>query len=625
MGKVSANPSELVGWAGWAQGLNGNLNGSARDLNDAIEAFNKAPQSPQFTPPVAYVGNDVIAYATQNGTVDAWVGQVGQAFAAVDHAGIPGGVYRANQQDFFDGVNTASESALMALVGGDPVQQARSAAAGARLAAEVQEAQDSGDSAKVQALLAQLENTDREFDATFFEDLGPDRTIKLLIEVAASKDQNLLRIFDTALARATNDPSWDPAFTKALLDPQRGAWSGLPTPGVRVMQLDLLRYGTYSGDFLTRAADYFLFTPGDPVPDIDVVVFNALARNPNAAYTYLTGDVDVVGQNLPRVQGLLTLENDGEGNLQALGKLIDAAGFSTAGRADGANQLLRDIGSIPSANEVDDALRPSIERLLAGYIGNFSGFDPVSKDASSLYNQGQFTWQERLFEVAELNQDGTPNASRMQHLASAVAQWVTTNLQDHPHRAGAVFKDAGNLFGLALLTQRKALWNGYDLAALRMQMATFLAGGFAAFLPGGAPVALLSGTVITIASGYLGPSVGNTQVSDYDTVQSGKAIATATLIMYMAAKNPDLLPPALQGKPMFVPDPHHPGARELNPADKPYLQALENQAMDPNSNSFDGLGLSPSEAAAAGAWASRVGMMSVQMQFFSDIPVDALS
>lgn len=623
MGKISANPSELVGWAGWAQGLNGNLSGSAHDLNDAIEAFNKAPQNPKFTPPVAYVGNDVIAYAAQNGTVDAWVGEVGQAFAAVDHAGIPGGVYRANQRDFFGGVNTASEAALMALVGGDPTRQAKSAAGGARLAAEVREAQDSGDSAKVRALLARLENTDQQFDLTFFQDLGADRTITALIDVAGTRDQNLLRTFDTALGQATNDPRWDPAFTSALLDPNRGAWK--PAEGfIGDFQLDLLRYGKYSGDFLTSAGDYFLLSGKCPTvraSDTAAVVFNALARNPDAGYQYLTGTYNDGSENLPRIQYLLrhsTMSYPDDGSNRALARLIDAAGFSGDGHIDGAGRLLQDIGSIPTANEVDDSLRPAIERLLAGYIGNFAGFDPQSNSATRQYNAGNFTWQERLFQIAELNGDGNPDPARMRQLDTAIVRWLATGLGSHPQNAAKVFQEAGALFGLALLPQRKALWNNYDEAAMRTQMASFLAGTLAAFLPGGAPVAILANTVITIASGYLGPSTSDTQVSDYDITRSSKAISTAMLITYLAARNPDVLPPSLRRQPIF-----QPGTHKLNPAAKPYLQALENYAMDPNANSFDGLGLSPSELASAQRWAKDIGNLSQGIQNYANVPPDA--
>lgn len=627
-GKVSANPSELVGWAGWAQGLDKNLSGSARDLNDAIEAFNKAPQSPQFTPPVAFVGNDVIAYATQNGTVDAWVGRVGQAFAAVDHEGIPAGVYRGNEQYFFNGLNYASESALMAQVGGDPVQQAKSAAAGARLAAQVQEAEDSGDAAKVRSLVAQLQNTDQTFDLTFFQDLGADRTIQVLIDVEQGGGPNLLRTFDTALGQATQDPSWDPSFTRALLDPNRGAWK--PAEGfIGDYQLDLLRYGKYSGDFLTQAGDYFLFsgkTPTVASGDTGAVVFNALGRNPDAAYQYLTGTHGGDLGNLPRIEYFLLHSsgpgyNDTAAN-QALANLIDAAGFSAAGRDDGASRLLQDIGSVPSANAVLPSLRPSIERLLVANIGNFTGFDPQSDSATNQYNNGSFTWQERLFEIAELNGDGSANTAAMHQIDAAIVRWMATHVKGDPQADAKVFEEAGTLFGLALIPQRKALWNSYDEAAMRVQMASFLAGTFAAFLPGGPPVAILSNTAITIASSYLGPSAGGTQVSDYDITRAGKATATALLLTYEAATNPSVLPASLRNQPVF-----EPGTQKLNPAVKPYLEAVERYAVDPqsNANSLAELGLTPSELANAQHWANAIGNAPQQMQNYSNVPVDGAS
>lgn len=619
MGKASAIPSELIGWAGWAQPLDGHLSDAARQLNDAIEAFNRAPQSPQFTPAVGYAGNDVLAYATQNGTVDAWVGQVGQAFAEVERAGIPPGIYRANEQDLLNSLSSASEAALAALVGGDPVQQAESAAAGARLAAQVQEAEDTGDPAQVRTLLSQLQNTDQQFDVTFFQDLGPDRTITSLIDVAASQDQNLLDSFDTALGQATQDPGWDPAFTGALLDPNRAAWQGAQG-FIGDFQLDLLRYGTYSGDFLTRAGDYFLFpSPCPTVHQLDkaAVVFNALDRNPSAAYQYLTGTYATGGENLPRIQYFLrhsTINYPDDGSNQALANLIDGAGFSAAGRADAASQLLQDIGSIPTANEVDNSLRPSIERLLAGYIGNFAN-TPTNSPA---YRKGQFPWQERLFMIAELDQAGNLDPAGLNDLQGAAMRWL---LQHAPSNipsglAGGWFAEAGNLYRQILMPARKANWDGYDQQQATAAFWNDALGFGNDFVPSKLLLTLPLTAVEEIGMTYLGSTPADPQLADYDLFQRSSSAVMPTLMLVAASRNPQFFPPSLRGLSMN------------DSRVQSYLSVMAKAVAGGVTPDFSGdpaLHLSPAEQNSADDWVNAMSWLSTQMEKAWTVVVDGAS
>jgi hypothetical protein len=414
-GTASAIPSDLTHWATWASGLNKSLDSMGKQVNQAIEDFNSGAQEPRFIGHVDQVGNDVIGYAARNGVIDEWVGKVGQAFIQADHKGVPPQIYRADHQDFITGLNTASEADLARLVGADPTKQANDAANGAALAAQLKQAEDAKDEDQFRTILSRLKGQSQEFAYAFFNELGPDQTIKTLIPINQMNDDGLLRTFDKALGQASQHPGWDPNFTSALLDPRRGAW-GYGRTNTSHVQLSMLKYGTFSEDFLTQSADYFLFSHEFPTIDSDegLVVFDALDQNPNAAYDYLTGHYQVGGENLPRVQYLLGYSTRAypTGENKALGNLIAHAGFSDNGRADNGNQLLQVIGSIDNPNGVPDDIRPGIEILLAHYIGNF----PTDTPPSHLLGQ--------LFMIAGSNADGSFDPGRTTNLQNAVTKWL---------------------------------------------------------------------------------------------------------------------------------------------------------------------------------------------------------
>ncbi|MGH3767928.1 MAG: hypothetical protein ACRDTX_22740 [Pseudonocardiaceae bacterium] len=391
-----------------------------RLVNQAIDDFNRASQEPQFIGNVDYVGDDVIGYAARNSVIDDWVGKVGQAFIQADHKGVPPQLYKGNQEDFITGPNTASEADLAQLVGDDPVTQADDAAKGATLAAQLKLAEDAEDEGRLRAILLQLQGQSQEFAYGFFNELGPDQTIKTLIVINQLQDDGLLQTFDNALGQATQHPLWDPSFTSALLDSHRDAWGDGRT-NTGVIQLSMLKYGTFSEDFLTQSADYFLFsgkTPNIMANDKGLVVFNALDRNPNAAYDYLTGHLQLGDENLSRVQYLLRHSNmdaNNPGENTALGNLIADAGLSDNGLFDNGNQLLQDIGSIDTQGEVPNEVRPGIERLLVHYMGNFYTTSTPSKNRP----ESSYTWQERLFVIAQMNVDGSVDQGRMTEVQRA--------------------------------------------------------------------------------------------------------------------------------------------------------------------------------------------------------------
>lgn len=399
MGEVSAIPSELEGWSGWTSGLHQSLTRMAREVNDAVIAFNGAKQEPPFTGQIPTIGDDLAAHAARNQAVDQWVGRVGHAFENLDHLHVPPQLYKANMEDFGHGLVKVPESMVTRQVGGDPFREAEDAANGTKLAFQMRDAEARGDTSQVQALLAQLANQSAAFSFAFFQNLGPDGTTQALYAMWLVRDpdqasggdqyQSLLRAFDSALGQATNNPDWDPAFTSALLDRHwQGPWTDAATSTmIPHVQLSLLQYGTYSEDFLTGAADLFLFPnldqrstyPLDAVP----TVLDALARNPDAAYDYLTASHSYLGEEMPRLALLLEQRSWTDDESAALARMISAAGSSSTGTWSNDQQLLQVIiqldASIPTTlRYLPDVGRGAIADIVAKHIVD------VSKDPHAL-------------------------------------------------------------------------------------------------------------------------------------------------------------------------------------------------------------------------------------------------
>jgi hypothetical protein len=622
-GTASAIPSDLTNWANWASGLNESLTSMGRQVNQAIKDFNGAPQQPRFIGLVDYVGDDVLGYAARNGVIDEWVGEVGQAFIKADRKGVPPQIYRAEQHDRITGITTVSEADLAGLVDKDPAEQADDAAKGAELAARLKRAEDANDEALIQAILRQLKRPSQEFAYAFFNELGPDQTIKTLIAIKFMEHNGLLQPFDEALGQASQHPAWDPKFTSALLDPRRQAWGQRLATGD--IQLSMLRHGTFSADFLTQSADYFLFSFKPPfITDLDRdrVVFDALANDPNAAYNYLTGHLQGIGdQDLPRVQHLLLHSRayyDKPGRNTALGELIEVAGFSDNGRADNGNQLLQAIGSIDNQNLVADDIRPGIARLLAGYkddegkyhpgyIGNFATYGlPANRP------EGQFTWQERLFMIAEMNVDGSVDKGRMTDLQNAVAKWLNTQLRPmNDASAGIWFDDAGTLYGLTLLPARKAGWNNYDMKKASDEFRKNVIDYATGFLPGwfhqlkDVPLT----TISSIAKSHLESDLGRAQTADWDKHQAASNMLP-NLVEAMAAGNPNFLPPNLRGRP------------PTDPQVRGYLNSvLHSVAVHTQSSSADKQDPTPDQTTEA-RWVNAILRMRATMDEYYIVPVE---
>lgn len=507
MGEVSAIPSELEGWSGWTQGLNGNLTAIARDVNDAVMAFNGTTQEPSFIGQIPTIGDDLATHAARNQVVDQWVGQVGHAFETLDHLNVPPQVYKANMEDFGHGLVKVPESMITKQVGGDPVRDAQDAANGTKLAFQVRDAQARGDNGQVQALLAQLANQGAAFSFAFFQNLGPDGTIRALIDISAlqysdgeqdqARFQSLLNAFDSALGQATNNPDWNPAFTRKLFDRTDGSWGNAPDDhAVPGMQLNLLRYGVYSEDFLTQGADSFLFPDfkqpdGADVPsDVNKVIFDALDRNPDAAYSYLTGHHPLLDDSdLARVQvlfrGAADLPSDA---VDSLARMIRDAGLSTTASWDDGRQLLQAIGEEAGLVQTftPTALRQAVADLIANHVDVFVPPDPDAKVSS------QWTWQEYLFKLTESDGEGHVNWDAVSQIQDAMSHWALTHgptTFDSKNDANVkdwtkYLKEVGVLYGLTALPIKQA---PYDADKVRESQIQFIS-TLISFIPFGSAV-----------------------------------------------------------------------------------------------------------------------------------------
>jgi hypothetical protein len=433
---VSAIPGELISWSGWASGLNTDLERSARDLNQKLEELNFSHPDPGYLGQVPYLGNDVIRYAYRNDGTDTWVGRVGHAFMRIATRGQPHGVVAADYQDFLNGLVTTDQQDLAGLVGANPVTDAEARAAAAALAEQLKEAQDAGDLNQVQDLVRQLRDHqwDPNFTSTFFQSLGVPQTLAVLRTIA--KDDGLLRIYDNALATATNSPDWDPAFNDQMWPQPGSGWQS--TSPIEAL---ILKYGVFSDDFLTRAGDSVLFGGRNAWtrahdPTVDQLVLNALARSPSASLSFLLGhpvDPEIgqpsFGDRLVLLLHLLGQEFPGSPDVaRAFGGLLSASGHSPmaltpfvgpSGTEPAIQALLHQLGAQPKGL-IPDGARSGIADLISQHIELFVDA-PLSKDGSA-------TWQQSVFDLAE--QDGNDQVLQdsIRKIEAAALSWSLTHM-----------------------------------------------------------------------------------------------------------------------------------------------------------------------------------------------------
>lgn len=494
--EASAIPSQLTGWSGWATQQNGDLSAAARRLNTALEHLNQAKNSGYVLGQVDYAGNDVLGYAARNQTTDDWVGSVGRAFAEESRHGIPPQIYKMEYRDILNSKVTTTDGAITSKVGGDPVTAGQQNAQAVELAARLREAEDTNNGAQVQAIIAELDGhqLDPTFSAAFFNELGPGGVSGTIWFISNEKDPNnvrLLKIFDTALASATDSPNWNPDFTNQL-------WPGPTDPGWKpsvMIDMLALKYAQtpFSEDFLTKAADSTLFFPenhpGTTYPEFAAIVFNALAQNPGAALHYMIGNGPngTGGQSrsirmvdlLRQYQSDLRSNQDG-GMGPALANLIAQAGAAPDARQPYVGPfgtepriqvLFHTLTALPEP-WMPDSIRPGIARAISENIDLFLPvIDP--KHPKSPEVGADWSWQEKIFKAAVADNRGNVNLDGVHQIQDAIQQWALTHVPPvNPNDAAsldtfrAYMYQVGTLWALAALPVRQG---GYDKDHFREQ------------------------------------------------------------------------------------------------------------------------------------------------------------
>src|SRR5919201_2266631 len=262
---VSAVPSALTGWAAWAQAQNPTLTSAARRADAAIQAFNSSKHDPAVvTHPVPYPGEHVVSYSARNGTVDQWVGKVGEAFFAIATKNIPPAALQYESSYYSNKRISVDEKAVEQQVGGDPVAQARAAGD----AAEMHEAIDRNDGGTVRqmanGLAPYVQKGDGAYLAAYYRDLGPDYTMKATHYMRDFKDPAqaaALKTFDQGLVTATNQPGWDPSFDDRVFAEGTADHPADPHQFLLLASAKAPHAGSFSQHFLERAGDARLF-PG---------------------------------------------------------------------------------------------------------------------------------------------------------------------------------------------------------------------------------------------------------------------------------------------------------------------------------------------------------------------------
>lgn len=119
---VSAIPGVLIHYGSWAQGLDGDLQRQAHALYDAIDVLQASAPDPKYLTigPGDYVSHRVVSKALTDTRTDRWVGRVGQGFLRIATRNLPGGLVRANYEDFLNGLVTTSQADLVRFAPGDP-------------------------------------------------------------------------------------------------------------------------------------------------------------------------------------------------------------------------------------------------------------------------------------------------------------------------------------------------------------------------------------------------------------------------------------------------------------------------------------------------------------------------
>jgi len=359
---------------------------------------------------------------------------------------------------------------------------AQEAADTALMGEMLKKASDRSDNQMVKELLGQIgpHQNDPNYTTTLFQDLGPVYTIQLVrsIDDASTNpaDDQLLQMFDNALATATKSRDWNLNWNSQMWPArQRGDPYFLPPDKVL-----LLKYGTFSEDFLAKAGDYILFSDPPMVnkPAADVMFLNAISRNSTGALDYLTGSVNnfwYPNDTRSRVRILLStryVEYMGYPDVAtALGRAISSAGqspnatppFTLAGEEAAARwvgalsgkptyqTMLDEISQVPN-QAIPDGARFGIANVLSRHIGDFKNVMPA--------HDGSWSWRETVFKCASEGSQGNVIRANVIAIQASAWRWVNAHMPaDIPQMLKTAnvkpwqdwAQQAGNLFGLSAL------------------------------------------------------------------------------------------------------------------------------------------------------------------------------
>ncbi|MGH7911551.1 MAG: hypothetical protein ACREOV_07500, partial [Candidatus Dormibacteraceae bacterium] len=460
----SAYPDNLMGYANFTAPNNKSLAGLGNAASEAITNLLKSNPDPGLLPPLHDVGAAAASYATTKQSIDQWVFDVGEGFIGATQSQESPQAIALNEG--FD-IGATQLSVPSSLLTTTVTKNALTAQAG-KLAGELRSLIEAGNTSvleskpQLQAMLLQIQLMDGDplQLAAFFQKLGPEDTLLIAhyLQVLGF-GTSAQKTFDTALACATQSPTWDNSFDVNLVNQ---ANQGNTETGQGMTQIYslayLMQYGDFSGAFLTKVGDQFFFNGTPLAPSCELgtnpfpsVYFTALSRNPEAAYSYLTGNSPLKGP-LPEAQsgGYLStpsrlaqlemylrqfmgngFETAPDSWMTALGQATLAADGSTIGQppADAAT-LLNDLGSV-DWTAVPDSFRPTVAKIVASHLDLF-------------YDNGPGTqlvpWDMRvqLLALAEDNSDGKGVSSQIAIIEAGITGWLSEHRAPDPRNQGTL-------------------------------------------------------------------------------------------------------------------------------------------------------------------------------------------
>jgi Restriction endonuclease fold toxin 3 len=457
----SAVPKDLIDYSLQCTKLDGEISRQGQALAEALVAFINSSPDPKYISSVPRLDGDVANHVSTAKPMDDWVGRVGEAFKQAGTSDVLKMNHHLPPEDRIDKATitlTAGSSALDSLI---PTEEQalrwEAGLQGGRDASALLDAYNNGDAARMKAEIARLQAhmDDPDYLAGYFQALGPDMTRAIIYDYMTwyHGDRSMLQTYDQALATATHSTIWSTDFNSQLFPPFDG--SKLGTSGEVDAKRDfattcqmneyLLRYGTFSTDLLQKAMNEIVLTRlADPstLPNLTRpweyadqyrTALSALARNPDAAaavmaghYTHaLFGHVDSRSNVQLLLEGFGQMQQwTGDRSLgKELGDAILAAGALSTNADSTHTQLLQDIGNIDDWQKVPDAARAAIATLVATNIDDFQQGGDARGD--------KLSWQQELFVIAELNQDGHVDRDRLKMLNVAIAD---ADLPDDPEQ-----------------------------------------------------------------------------------------------------------------------------------------------------------------------------------------------